>query len=232
MSRQGIGQFRPRSGAVVEVEILQAATRLFAEKGFAATGIREIASACDITVAALYHYMKNKEDLLQYILTSDLGELISRAELVVEKTTSPTSRLFNLARLQVLLSASNLRSAQILRSEMRALSPKTRQEVIEARDKYQAFWEAVIAEGIDSGEFRPVSTRFLTVAALEMVNGVPAWYKPSGESPLLEVAETLGRHVLMVMGVDTSAHEFMETLEVVPIELFGELRFRNEPAPA
>lgn len=230
MSRVGIGQPRPRSGALVEAEILQVTTRLFAEKGFAATGIREIASECGITVAALYHYMNKKEDLLQYILSSVLYELIDRAELVVESTTTPTARIFNLARLQVLLSGTNLRTAQILRSELRALDDTRRAEIIEMRDRYQAIWAQTIAAGIKSGEFQPVDSEFVTVAALEMINGVPSWYNPQRRRSLVSVAETLGRHVLMVLGVVTTESDLENLLQPIPVERFGALGFANEPA--
>jgi AcrR family transcriptional regulator len=54
--------------------IVHAAVRLFCEKGFDATPVREICDAAGVTKPVLYYYFKNKEDLFQSILRDTLGE--------------------------------------------------------------------------------------------------------------------------------------------------------------
>src|ERR1700710_1886584 len=75
---------RAGTGAPTQQRLTDAALTLFATKGYAATGIREIAEAADLTSAALYHYIGSKEDLLIHLMTEGLQRFVaaSRAALV------------------------------------------------------------------------------------------------------------------------------------------------------
>lgn len=57
--------------------ILQAATRAFAQKGFAAVGIREIAREAGLNSATLYHYFENKEAIYATVLERTFDQLIA-----------------------------------------------------------------------------------------------------------------------------------------------------------
>ena len=84
MTSTGDGVRGARWG-LVENQILTEATRLFAERGFAATSLRDIADAAGMTRPALYHYFANKEGML--------------ARLVSDLTLAPAAELGELGRL-------------------------------------------------------------------------------------------------------------------------------------
>jgi AcrR family transcriptional regulator len=56
--------------------ILQAAKNAFAEKGFSAVGIREIAKEAGLNSATLYHYFKNKEELYAAVLEQTFEKIV------------------------------------------------------------------------------------------------------------------------------------------------------------
>src|SRR6476646_8925471 len=93
MTSTGDGMRGARWG-LVENQILTEATRLFAERGFAATSLRDIADAAGMTRPALYHYFANKEAML--------------ARLVSDLTLAPAAELSELGRLPGMRAAERL----------------------------------------------------------------------------------------------------------------------------
>jgi AcrR family transcriptional regulator len=59
----------------LKAEIIDEATRLFAEKGYAATAIREVAAACGCTKPALYYHFASKEALFRSIVESEFARM-------------------------------------------------------------------------------------------------------------------------------------------------------------
>jgi TetR/AcrR family transcriptional regulator len=74
-------------------EILQAAVRLFARKGFEATSTREIVEAAGVTKPMLYYYFKSKEGLCEAILNRFLSQFYSRLRLVIDEPRPPRDAL-------------------------------------------------------------------------------------------------------------------------------------------
>ncbi|MFG1920733.1 TetR/AcrR family transcriptional regulator [Cryptosporangium sp. NPDC048952] len=83
--------------------ILDAATKLFEQRGFAGTSIRDLAVLCGMTKAALYYHFPSKEEVLQALITpflDDVDRIVaataagqwSRAELVKRLITQMNER--------------------------------------------------------------------------------------------------------------------------------------------
>src|SRR5690625_6859111 len=75
----------------VEETIINSAIKLFSEKGYAATSIRDIAKSVNMTSASLYHYMNTKKDLLNLIMKSYLSRLFSGAESALTELNEVTA---------------------------------------------------------------------------------------------------------------------------------------------
>lgn len=78
--------------------ILDAALELMGEQGASTTSMRQLAGACDINVATLYHYFPSKSDLLRAVIEERAygDELASMVDPPVSKRGAPTTRLSNL----------------------------------------------------------------------------------------------------------------------------------------
>src|SRR5260370_38868255 len=81
--------------------IRYAALRLFAQQGFQATGIREIASEVGLTVSALYYYVGTKEELLRDILRDTASSMLTSALQIEEASGLPEQKLALLVLLHV-----------------------------------------------------------------------------------------------------------------------------------
>ena len=179
---------RTQVGGTTRERIVGTALRLFAEKGFAAVGIREIASEVGLSSATLYHYMGSKDDLLQEIMTDRLGRLITVTRQALTGLGRPEDKLVTVVRVHVLVHA--LHPDSVVDHQIRDLGPKARAAVVALRDEYEAIWRSLLAEGTaEPAVFRIGSPKLTRLALLEMCNGVARWYARSGEFAPGDIAD-------------------------------------------
>lgn len=177
---------------LVEQEIFDQATRLFAQRGFAGTSFQDIADAVGLTRPALYHYVKSKDDLLAKLVAeitvvaaTDVAELAQRSGL------SATERVRDIVRHLVRQQGEHgERFRLLLRSE--ADLPES------VSDSYDANRRAVlrsitrvIKEGVALGEFRTVTPSIAALGTLGIVNWVAWWYHPDSSYDLDAVSTEL-----------------------------------------
>ncbi|MGY1717242.1 TetR/AcrR family transcriptional regulator [Geodermatophilus nigrescens] len=164
---------------LVEAQILEQATRLFAERGFAATSLQDIAEATGLTRPALYHYVRNKDDLLSRLvqeLTEGPAEELHRINADADRP--PLERLRDMAHAVALrMARSPERFRLLIRSE--AELPESLADVY-ARGRRRVLREftAVIEDGIAAGRLRPVDARVAALGVIGMCNWVAWWHRP------------------------------------------------------
>jgi AcrR family transcriptional regulator len=170
-----------------EGRIRDVALRLFAQKGFQATGIREIAAEAGLVVSALYYYMGTKEELLLDIIRDATQSLLDAALRIGATGDPPEQKLISLVLLHVWFHGEHALAAQVSHTEIRSLSGEARQQMLDLRDRYDTVWREVVTQGIDSGSFQVQNARLATLALIEMCNGISHWYRPRGELTLAQI---------------------------------------------
>jgi AcrR family transcriptional regulator len=176
--------------------VRRAAVKLFADKGFYGTGIRDLAQAAKISSASLYHYMGTKEDLLAEIMRECLERLLLGAREATEGVTDPRQRLASLVALHVLAHAIQPAETRVVDNEVHALSPAARRRIVRLRDEYEQMWADAIEDGIRSQTFHNAEPAVTRLAQLEMCSGVARWYSPRGPLALDRLA---GHYALLAM---------------------------------
>ncbi|WP_020670074.1 TetR/AcrR family transcriptional regulator [Amycolatopsis nigrescens] len=185
--------------------VRRAAVKLFADKGFHGTGIRDLASAAKLSSASLYHYMGTKEELLAELMDASLRRLVTAADEVTAGVPAPAARLSRLVALHVFTHALQPDETKVVDNEVRALSPAARRPVVALRDGYEARWASVLEDGVEAGVFdtdQPSATR---LALLEMCNGVARWYSPRGKLSLDELAAHYARLAGRMLGCEVAS---------------------------
>ena len=171
-----------------EARIMRAALRLFGAKGYGAVGIREIALEAGVSTAALYHYMRTKEDLLVALMTDRLRHVIEAATRARDEFADPARRLVAMVRVHIVTHARF--PDCVVDEEIRSLGPANRVEIIAMRDRYEELWAEVLEGGAGQGVFDLPEPRLAKLALLEMCNGVVHWYSPRGDIGLDRIADT------------------------------------------
>jgi AcrR family transcriptional regulator len=190
----------------MDLELVQrAGVSLFATKGFAATGIRELGSAAGINSATLYHYVGSKEDLLVSIMRTCLQELIDSGAAALRASSEPVIQLAGLVSSHVGISAVNQLTARVAEYEMRALSETNRPALQEMRDEYEGLFAQVLERGKRVGVFSTQDLSMVRLAIMEMGTGVAHWYRPDGRLDLPTVQRFFVDMACKILSVDPAA---------------------------
>lgn len=161
-------------------EILEAAARLFEQKGYHATSVQDIADEVGLQKASLYHYIQSKDDLLTEIALEAITSQNARLEAIAGAAEPASRRLARAITEHVRAMAKNRATFTIYLREQHAISEREQARVLEASDRYAHLLEGIVADGIASGEFRGVDPKAATMAILGACNYLYRWYSPAG----------------------------------------------------
>jgi AcrR family transcriptional regulator len=174
------------------VEIVRAASRLFAEKGYSATTIRDIAKAVDMQSGSPFYHFKTKHDMLRAVVLEGM-EIITRSVSAAAAQGGTPREIFDamlLAHLEQLLAEDGRHFAATLLHESHHLDPAALAELIEQKDAYEALWQKALRELKRGGEIEDDSrvTRLLLMGAL---NWTVQWYRPNGGRTVKQIARQI-----------------------------------------
>lgn len=190
-SRDYRNNSNPRKELVRE-QLIDIAAELFDKKGYAQTGINDIAKALGLGRSAVYHYFRNKEEIL--------------AALVEAEALTPSHQLQDLMEVPGLTSSERLRRAVtdgivrrlssgsrfILLSRLETQIPEELGPLYnQGRRHIFDFYAKVIADGVATGEFRNIDAKVAAFAVIGMANWTSRWYSPTGALTPHEIGEII-----------------------------------------
>ncbi len=169
-------------------EIERVASGLFRERGYAATGMREIARALQLQGASLYSHIGSKEEVLFAIVERAADRFEAGIAPYRGGSGRPPERLRAMVQAHVGVVTENLDAAAVYLHEWRFLGPERRAQILERRDAYEHAFRDVIAQGVTAGEFRPVDEKLAARSLLSALNGIATWWRPDGPMAAQQVA--------------------------------------------
>jgi AcrR family transcriptional regulator len=169
--------------------IVATSARVFARRGYHATGIAELCALNDLGKGAFYHYIESKEELLAAIHDRVMDEVMLGADRVAEAGGSPPAQLAMLGDELLDVIHRYPDHVWVFLHEFRALTAERADQFRARRRKYEQRVEAVLQAGIDAGEFRDVDPRLTALAWLGMHNYTYLWLKPGGRLSARDVAK-------------------------------------------
>lgn len=185
-------------GAATEEAVYAAAVRLFAQRGYHGTTLRQIASAIDKQMATLYYYFDSKQSLLQIIMRTAMGDLIDglEHELASVADAGPVERLGAAVRFHVRFHGTRAEEAFVGDSELRAVTDDFRPEIIGMRRRYQSILEGLLEDGAKAKIFAVSDPTIAAFGILQLCTGVATWYRPGGRRTLDEIADIYAHMVV------------------------------------
>jgi TetR/AcrR family transcriptional regulator, cholesterol catabolism regulator len=168
--------------------ILEAAARIFGEKGYHATSMHDIAEAVNLQKASLYYHFESKQEILIAILDHALALINSRLESVLAQSLSPDEKLHQamVSYLQTIAENQNLSAVLLL--ELRSLDPELKARHASRREKFESLWRDLIVEGKQAGVFNSVDPSLTGRAILGVMNWTVTWYRSDGPRSATEIA--------------------------------------------
>ncbi|MGA9523357.1 MAG: TetR/AcrR family transcriptional regulator [Myxococcaceae bacterium] len=172
--------------------ILETAARLFCERGYDATSMQEVADACRLTKAGLYHHIQSKEQLLLAIMSYGMDMFEQRVLAEVKDIADPVERLRECVRRNILVVTRDMsKEVTIILHEHATLTGEGREYIDGRKKKYVGFLEAAISEAVREGKMRPIDPTVGAFALLGMMLWIYKWYRPDGRLQDEEIADQM-----------------------------------------
>jgi len=160
--------------------IYQKAQRMFSDRGYSATTIRDIADEVGIKVASLYAHVSGKEELLWELVHQAAEAFYARVNPIIDSSLAPEEKLRAAIIAHVEVIAENIESATIYFHEWKFLSPKRKRALRDRRDAYEALFRDIINEGMRKKVFFKRDARYVSILLLSSLNGIYTWYRKGG----------------------------------------------------
>ena len=165
----------------VRRRLVEAATRLFAEKGYEGASVSEIVAAAGVTKGSMYHYFQAKDDLLFEIYHRLLAMQQDRLDRLATGPGTPVDRLRAVAVDVVVTTVEHQDEATVFFLSMHLLEAEKRTTVRRERRRYHERFRALIEEGQAAGLFREdVAADLATHYFFGSVHHLLTWYRADG----------------------------------------------------
>ena len=169
-------------------EVIDLSAKLIAKRGYHATSTTELSEANRLGKGALYYYIGSKERLLVAIHDRVMDEVLLGADRVEQAGGSPANKLARLGGELLDVIARYPDHVWVFLHEFRALTGANATEFRERRREYERRVEAVLVEGIESGDFRQLDPSLTARAWLGMHNYTYLWLSSRGSLSASHVA--------------------------------------------
>ena len=180
-------------------EIVDTAARLFARRGYTATGVADLCEATGLGRGALYYYIESKEHLLAQIHDRVMGDVLegARAIQALEEPAPTRLRLLGAELIDVITRYPD--HVWVFLHEWKALTGDLAKVFHELRREYEDVVRTIMEDGVRDGAFVISDVRLTVLAWLGMHNYTYQWFRPGGELEPSQIAD--GYDELFLRGI-------------------------------
>lgn len=179
----------------VRDKVLAAAVQMFAEYGYHAATMRDIARMAGIQAASIYYHYASKQALLVEVMETHMRQLNANLEQIVSKQDTMQQRLYEAISNHIRLHTTYKSEFFIIDTEIRALKGENRGEVLALRDQYEDLFQKLLREGMEQGVLRQTDVKVSSYAIIAMCTEVAQWFRPSGRLSVQQVIEIYNQMV-------------------------------------
>lgn len=170
-------------------QIYRVAGRLFSERGYHATSMRDLAAELGLQGGSLYAHISGKEELLIEIVQRAARQFDAALFSLRAEDLPAQDKLREAMSRHLTVIAENMDSATVFFHEWKHLSPEPLAGVIAWRDGIEAFYRELVAQGVQAGVYRPdLDIKMAANLVLSSVNWAYTWYRPGGPKSPQDVA--------------------------------------------
>jgi len=179
----------------VRDKVLAAAVQLFAEYGYHAATMRDIARIAGIQAASIYYHYASKQALLVEIMETHMRQLNTNLEHILSKHNTVQQCLYEAISNHIRLHTIYKSEFFIIDTEIRALEGENRAKILALRDQYEDLIQRLLQEGMEQGVLRQTDVKVSSYAIIAMCTEVAKWFRPAGRLSVQQVIEIYCRMV-------------------------------------
>jgi AcrR family transcriptional regulator len=189
--------------------ILRTAARIFAEKSYHSSTMRDISRETNVSLAGLYHYCKSKEELLFLIQDNCFGRVLERLEERLQDVEDPIVKLGIFIENHLSFFAANMSEMKVLSHEAESLRGDLYTHVSTRKDKYTKLARKILREVQETQATKqPIDLTVATYALFGMMNWIYNWYDPQGKLKVSDLGSNLLKLFLNGFLADGLGQEF------------------------
>jgi TetR/AcrR family transcriptional regulator, cholesterol catabolism regulator len=199
--------------------ILRTSARIFAEKGYHSTSMRDISRATEVSLAGLYYYCKSKEELLFLIQDNCFGRVQKRLQERLRETTDAVAKLRLVIENHLSFFAANMAEMKVLSHEADSLAGEMHAHVTGRKQQYTRLVRRILSEVQQAqraqedgrGVAQRLDLTVATYALFGMMNWIYNWYDPHGKLSVGDLVDNLTRLFLSGFLAGTPSDELQFT---------------------
>ncbi|GAA4340739.1 TetR family transcriptional regulator KstR2 [Actinomadura luteofluorescens] len=191
------GRGSPALASERRAHLVRLAAELFAEKGFQATTVRNIADEAGILSGSLYHHFDSKESIVDEILSGFFTEIMASYQAVIDENENPRDTIAGLVRVAFGTLEPHRAAITVMQNDWNYLRGMDRFAYLtKSEDEVEKMWVTTLQAGQEEGLFRPDLDPKLTYRMIRDTVWVAVrWFRPGGRLN----AQGLAEHYLKVM---------------------------------
>jgi TetR/AcrR family transcriptional regulator, cholesterol catabolism regulator len=166
-------------------DVVRTAGKLFAERGYHGTSMRDLAAELGLLGSSLYSHISSKEDLLVEVVEKGAVLFQGSADAALATSGTAADRLRALVAGHVDVVLDHLDEVRTFLNEAGALDESHRNRVVAARDRYEASYRSVLSE------MKVTDPKLGAIFLLSILNALERWYRPTGPVQRQELADEI-----------------------------------------
>jgi AcrR family transcriptional regulator len=179
--------------ALLRRSVLDAAARLFAERGFGGTNLQDVAAALGMSRPSLYYYFSSKEKLLEALLEEVTFSAERQSSDIAGQADLPADEALRLViRNHAAWILEHGIEFRVIDRSDNELSPELRERHQQSKRRVLDNVTKIIERGIRSGRFRDLDAKVAAFSVIGMCSWTAWWFKPGGRSTIAQVADEIG----------------------------------------
>jgi AcrR family transcriptional regulator len=174
-------------------QILKTSAKIFAEKGFHHTSVRDISRATRMSLSGLYYYFTTKEELLFLIQERCFLTLLERWQQAANASLDVRARIRAFAENHLNFFLHNMPEMKVMAHEDESLTGEFNEKILVLKRRYVKVIMDLMGELQSEEGGKGIDLRVATFALFGMMNWVYTWYQPKRDLPLPQLIEQMLR---------------------------------------
>ena len=172
-----MAKIRSKKHSTKKEVIIEKASKLFREKGFGASSMRDLAETVGVEAASLYNHIQSKSEILQAICFKVANDFLDHLEAVQVSTQPILKKLELIIRFHIRMMMEQYEFVYISDHEWRHLPEPYLSNFLNQRRNYRRSLSDLIARGIEDGEMKFIEPYVAVLTMLSAISGIESWHR-------------------------------------------------------
>ncbi|MFT3932395.1 MAG: TetR/AcrR family transcriptional regulator [Chitinophagaceae bacterium] len=172
-----MAKIRQRKNSTRKETIIETAARLFRERGYSATSMRDLAEQVGVEAASLYNHISSKAEILQELCYKVANKFMTHIDKVDAEDTSSIKKLEAILRFHIQQMVNHYEEVYVSDREWKHLTDPYLSNIQTQRRVYRQRIANIIEEGIRRNEIKKIDAPTAVLIMLHAVSGIESWHR-------------------------------------------------------